>query len=322
MATMTNGHRASTVAATLPLAGGLRPVRSMPRDVARVLSEPGLPALLSLRPWRTEVAVVIGYLVATRIFALSAAKIGIEVGPLPLFLTDLALLALAALAVIRRPGRLLFWASSGTGAGATGFAVWILCAIAVAYFIIAFPDYRLFAVRDLATFGYSLFFPLTYFAIRDRTCAVRTTRYFVYAGVVLAILLLLQAGAGINLGFGIEQRTLLGRSVDFLGDDDFGGVLAFSLAGLLAYLLLERGRRLFNLIAAFLCFIALAEAGTRSAFAGFVLGGIATFLLLARRYRFGFVIFAAMLAGAMILVAFLPDSFPGRPRCTSSISRS
>jgi len=220
-------------------------------------------------------------------------------------------LALVALALIRRPTRLLFWATLGTQAGEVGFAVWMLCAVSVVYFILAFPDYRIFAVRDLAIFGYSMFYPLTYFAISNRTWAVRATRYFVYAGLATATLLVVEAVTGINGPISLGNRVVLGTVATFVGDDDLGGAVAFSLAGLMAYLLLERRRKRFHLAAAALCFMALAEAGTRSAFVGFVLAAIATFLLVSHRYRFGFVVFATLLAGVLTLGAALPNALPG-----------
>jgi O-antigen ligase len=311
MATMTPNPSAFAAPTALPQAPGMRPAGAMSRAAAVARHEPRLRALLSLRPWRTDVVIIIAYLVVTRIGSLAAAKVGVEIGPVPLFLTDMTLIGLLVIAAFRRPARLLFWASSGTQAGAAGFAIWILCWLAVVYFLIAFPLYHIYAVRDLAIFEYSLFFPLTYFAIPNRNWAVRVTRYFVYAGVVSAGLILIQAGTGIEVGIGKAQRVVLGTVVHFVGDDDFGGVVAFSLAGLASYLLFERRRKRIHLAAAVLCFLALAEAGTRSAFVGFVLAGIVTFLLVANRYRLGFVIFAAALAGALILGAMLPNSIPG-----------
>jgi O-antigen ligase len=273
--------------------------------------EHSLRALLRIRPWRTDVAIVIAYIVVTRIGSLAAAKVGIQIGPVPLFLTDLTMLALLGLAVIKRPGRLLFWISSGTQAGAIGFAVWMLVALDVVYFLVAFPAYGIFAARDFAIFAYSMFFPLTYWVISNRTWAVRATRYFVYAGVVLGVLMLIQAGTGIDLGFGILRRRVFGIAIDYVGNDDFGGILAFSLVGLAAYLLLERSRRTFHLAAAVVCFVALAATGTRSAFVGAALAGVLMFLLLSNRYRLGFTIFASALAAALILGATLPTSLPG-----------
>jgi O-antigen ligase len=312
MATKTPNSSAFAARAAISQGPLMRsPDRAAARGIAVARYEPPLRALLSLRPWRTEIVIVIAYLVVTRVWALSAAKIGIQIGQIPLFLTDLTLLALLGSAVIRRPGRLLFWASSGTGAEAPGFAVWILCGLSVAYFVIAFPVYHIYAMRDFAILEYSLFFPLTYFAISDRTWAIRVSRYFVYAGVLLAILMLFQTATGIDFGFGVGGRTVFGRTIDFLGGGDLGGVLAFSLMALTAYLLFERRRRPLHLAAAILCFLALAATGTRAAFVGVALAGVVTFLLASNRYRFAFLLFVAILTGAMLLGATVPDAFPG-----------
>jgi len=308
---MTPNPSAFAAATALSQAPERRPSKTKPRSGSVVRDEPRLRALLSLRPWRTEIVIVIAYLVVTRIGSLAAAKIGVQVGPVSLFLTDMTLIAMFVIAVLRRPARLLFWVSSGTQAGASGFAIWILCWLAVIYFVIAFPSYHIYAVRDLAIFEYSLFFPLTYFAIPNRIWAVRVARYFVYAGIVSAAIILIEAGTGIPMGIGGGRRFVLGTVADFIGSDDFGAVVAFSLAGLSGYLLFERRRKRFHLAVAVLCFMALAEAATRSAFVGLVLAGFTTFLLVTHRYRVSLVIFAAALAGMSIVVAKVPNLIPG-----------
>jgi len=285
--------------------------RATPRGTAFGYYEPSLRELLSLRGWRAETIVIIAYLVVTRIGSLAAAKVGVQVGPVPLFLTDLTLVFLFVMIALRSPGRLLFWVSSGTQAGAEGFAIWVLCWLAVVYFLVAFPSYHIYAVRDLAIFEYSLFFPLTYFAIPNRTWAIRVARYFVYAGVVLGTLLLSQLIVGVDLGFSGESRIAFGRQLEFEGYGDLGGVLAFSLVALVAYLLCERNRRGLHLAAAILCFVALAATGTRSAFVGVVLACALTFMVIASRGRFVFMLFAAVLGGLMVLGATVPDAFPG-----------
>jgi O-antigen ligase len=285
--------------------------RVLPPAAAVARYEPRLQELLSLRPWRTEMVVIIAYLLVTRIGSLGAAKVGIQVGPVPLFLTDMTLISLFVIVALRYPGRLLFWASSGTQAGVAGFAIWILCWLAVVYFLVAFPVYHIYAVRDLAIFEYSLFFPLTYLAIPSRTWAVRLSRYFVYAGVVLGMLLLIQITTGVNLGFSGEMRIAFGRTLNFEGGGDLGGALAFSLVALVAYFLCERHRRRLHFAAAMVCFIALAASGTRSAFVGVLLAGTVTFMLTAPRGRFTFMSFAAILGGLIALGATVPDSFPG-----------
>jgi len=291
-----------------PHSAGLRP-----RALRRPASVAGerLRDLLSLRPLRIDFLIVIAYIVVTRIFELSAAKVGIQAGPVPIFLTDMVLFALLAVSLVKRPVKILFWVSSGSGAQARGRAVWILAAVAVMYFIVAFQDYRMFAFRDLAIFGYAVFFPLVYWTISSRALAVRATRYFVYSGVILAILALTQSLTGVNLGIAVGGRTVFGQIVGFLGSDDTAGVAAMSLAGLSAYLLLERRRRAFHAACATLCFLALVQSGSRSALFGFALAGLVTFILVAHRYRLAFLLFAGVLAGAIALAPILPPDLPG-----------
>jgi O-antigen ligase len=269
--------------------------------------------MLSLRPFRLEILLIIGYVVATRLFSLSAAKVGINLGPVPLFLTDLTLLALIGLAMLRRPGKLMFWLSSGRGATAAGVALWLLCGISVVYFILAFPVYKVMAVRDLAIFCYSLFFPLTYFAISNRGWAIRVTRYCVYSGVILAVMVLAQKMTGIDLGLGELSRNINGSWVSYVGGDDYGAITASAMMGLIAYLLLERDYRRFHAIGAFVCLLALAANGARSAVVGAAVAGAVCFALLSTRYRiiFGFV--CAVLVFVVLAGATLPETVPGAP---------
>ncbi len=270
-----------------------------------------LRQLLSLRPVRIEMLVLIGYIVATRIFSLTAAKVGIQIGPVPLFLTDFTVLGLLAIAAIRRPGRLLLWFSSGRGATGAGVAVWLLCAAAVVYFLFAFPVYKILAVRDLAIFGYSLFFPLSYFAISNRTWAVRLTRYCVYSGSVLAVIMLLQWVTGSTLWLGELKRNINGAWVAYVGGDDYGAITASSMMGLLAYLLLERDFRRFHLIAMILCLMALATNGARSAVVGAALCGAVLFMVMSTRHRILLAVTSSILIFAIAAGTFLPQTIPG-----------
>lgn len=267
--------------------------------------------MLSLRPFRLEILIIIGYLVATRLFSLSAAKIGINLGPVPLFLTDLTLLALIGLAMRRRPGTLMYWFSSGRGATAAGVALWMLCGVSVIYFIIAFPIYKVMAVRDLAIFCYSLFFPLTYFAIGNRGWAIRVTRYCVYSGVVLAVMILAQKMTGIDLGLGELSRNINGSWIAYVGGDDYGAITSSAMMGLIGYLILDRDYRRFHAIGAFVCLIALAANGARSAVVGAAVAGGICFLLLSTRYRIIFGVICATLIFVVLAGSTLPETIPG-----------
>ncbi len=284
-----------------------------PVQRGRIRQPSRMRKILSLRPFRLEILLIIGYLVATRLFSLSAAKIGINLGPLPLFLTDLTLFALIGLALLRRPGKLMFWLSSGRGATTAGVALWLLCGISVIYFIIAFPVYKVMAVRDLAIFCYSLFFPLTYFAIGNRGWAIRVTRYCVYSGLVLAVMILVQKMTGLDMGLGELSRNINGSWVAYVGGDDYGAITASAMMGLIAYLMLERDYRRFHAIGAFVCLLALAANGARSAVVGAAVAGAVSFVLLSTRYR---IIFGAICAALIFVVlagATLPDTIPGAP---------
>jgi O-antigen ligase len=271
----------------------------------------GLRSQLSLKPRRIDILLIVGYLVVTRIGSLSAAKWGVEIGPVPLYLTDITLISLLLVSMVKRPGQVLYWGTAGQEAGVAGRATWMLCVAGIVYFAFAFPTYRLFAVRDLAIFIYSMFFPLTYFAVNSRLWAQRVTRYFVYAGIVLALLMLIQAASGFDLGFGTISRTVLDREIVYMGNDDYGGILGASTMGLIAFALLERERRTFHLLAAAVCFIAMALTGTRSAMVGVAVAAFVTFMLLSHRYRLAFTLVAIAFAGALLAGAALPETIPG-----------
>jgi O-antigen ligase len=268
-------------------------------------------ALLSLRPFRLEMLILIGYIVVTRIFSLTAAKVGITIWTVPLFLTDLTLLALLTIALVTRPGRLLFWISSGRGATGAGTALWILCAASIVYFLFAFPIYKIMAARDLAIFCYCLFFPLTFFAVNNRAWAVRITRYCVYSGAALAVLMLLQRATGSELWLGQLWRNINGTWVAYVGGDDYGAITASSMMGLLAYAIVEKEYRAFHLVSIILCLLALAANGARSAVVSAALTGAVIFLVLSGRYRRIFLVFCAMLVGAIFAGATLPETVPG-----------
>src|ERR1700687_4249512 len=166
--------RQQTSAARLPEALYATPV--VPAS-----SRDSMAGVLGLRGMTLELWLILAYIVVMGVGDLRAAKLGIYIGPVPIFLTDITLLLLLTVSLVRWPSRILYWLSEGVGAGPVGRVVWILCIAATIYFALAFSEYGLYAVRDLAVFGYSLFFPLTCFAIRDRRDAVRLLRYFTYS---------------------------------------------------------------------------------------------------------------------------------------------
>jgi O-antigen ligase len=268
---------------------------------------PAKAAEWSFRRAPTELKIIVAFVIVTRIGYMPATKIGVQLGPMPLFLTDLTLLLLLAITLFKNPIKLLSWATAGTGAGMVGASVWLLWLLAFSYFAFAFGEYKIFAVRDLAIFGYSIFFPLTYFAVRSRTDAVAVCRAFIYSGLVLALILLAEVVTGVNTGFlNHSARLVFGKYVSFIGDDDVGAISTFSMVGLLAYTLLDERGKLLKLTGALLCMVALAATTTRSATLGAVLALGMTFLVADRGYK----IAAGLLIAGLALIVIVANTHP------------
>jgi O-antigen ligase len=267
--------------------------------------------LLSLKNCSAEHILVIAWVVSTRVFTADAAKFGVHVGSVPLFWTDFVLLGLLALTLAKRPARLLVWFSSGTGAGSLGRPVWLLVIAAIVYFEAAFPEHGIFAARDLAIFGYSLFYPLTYWTLRSRFDAVRLARYFVYAGVIPAAVAIFDLASGAHFLLIAGARSVFSNTlVNTIGGGDFGGICAFSLAGLIAYAAVERPSRTAHLCLAAVSLLGLVAATTRSATLGFV-AAVALSALLQGRFRLwvGAAAVIAVLAG--LLAMLYPHDYAG-----------
>jgi len=272
-------------------------------------SRNSVAGVLGLRAMTLELWLILAYLVAMGVGDLGAAKLSIHIGPTPIFLTDITLLLLLAVSLVRWPSRVLYWLSEGVGTGPVGRVVWILCIVATIYFVLAFSEYGLYAVRDLAVFGYSLFFPLTCFAIRDRRDAVRLLRYLTYSGVVLALLLLFQIASGVDVGmFNKTTRFILGHAVPEIGGSVFN---VFSLVALFAYVTFERKLNRFHLLCALACFFALAAETSRGCVTGVALAGGLTFLRAKPRYRIRYALFAGFLAVPVVLSPLIPLTIPG-----------
>jgi O-antigen ligase len=142
-----------------------------------------------------------------------------------------------------------------------------------------------YAIRDLAIFGYSIFFPLTYLAIRHRQDAAKIIKYSTYSGVILAAALVIQATTGLQLGLGIAQREVMGQTVSDVGGGDVGGVIAFSGAALLAYIAYNREHRALHTGLLFVCLLALAANTTRAALVGLLLAAALIFVLGELRHK-------------------------------------
>ena len=280
--------------------------------VVPAVSRDPVAVVLGLRGMTLELWLILAYIVVMGVGDLRAAKLGIYIGPAPIFLTDITLLLLFVVSLVRWPSRILYWLSEGVGAGPVGRVVWILCILATVYFVLASSEYGLYAVRDLVIFGYSLFFPLTCFAIRDPRDAVRLLRYLTYAGVILALMLLFQLASGVNLGlFGEGTRFILGRRVPEMGGGEVAGFCVFSLAALLSYVTFERQLHRFHILCAIACFFALAATTCRSGVVGVALASSVTFLCATPKYRIRYALFAGFLAVPVFVSPLIPLTVPG-----------
>jgi O-antigen ligase len=280
-----------------------------------------------VRGMTPELWLILLYIVSATVGDLKLAKLNVHLGPVPIFYTDFALLFLLILSFLRSPARVLYWVSTGTGAAAIGRAAWILCLLAVVYCALAVGQYHLGAVEDLAIFGYCLFFPLTYFAIRDRRDASTLLRCFVYAGVVLALLVVSQYVIGgvrghMALVDGVDasvyKRALaqaphssLALAVLDLRNEDDGAFATFALAALCGFIILEARWRRFHVLCAIACFAALAVSTSRATVVGLALAAGATFICLGRRYRLRYALGVIVCGVAVMGSSALSEKIPG-----------
>jgi O-antigen ligase len=272
----------------------------------------GSSRLLGLRGLPSDFALLLAYLILSRSFIGDEARLGIKIGPIPIFVTDATLVALIAISIRKHAGRLLNWTFSGGGAGAIGRAVWLLFLIALVYFALAFHQYRLLAMRDLAIFGYSLFFPLTYFALTRRVLAAKLVRYFIYAVCVGAALFNFQLFSGVKL-FELVQasKALPGhQEVRHLGAGNLAS-LGCALSGLLAYVAVQRERRGLHACAMLLCAVALALSLDRSSVIGFFLAAGLMFVLGVGRSRVYLTVLAFGLFALVSLSGLVQLPLPG-----------
>ncbi len=272
-----------------------------------------------------ELWLILIYLVVTIIGDLKAGKLGIQLKPVPLFLTDITLILVMVASFVRWPTRLLVWFSEGVGAGPVGRGAWLLCVLGAVYFALAAN--HIDAARDLAIFGYSLFFPLTYFALRDRRDAATVLRCLVYSGVILALLVLAQfaiggvrghmalvegVDPGHNFGGAIGGHPGLNGAILGLTNEDDAAFSVFALAALSAYILCDTSRRWLHVLCATVCFFAMATATSRATMVGLALAFIATLVCAGHGRRRRLVGLAALLALPVILQPVLPRGTPGR----------
>jgi O-antigen ligase len=287
-----------------------------PIEASKRTRRAGLLHLLSLRGLAADTLLVLLYVVLSRSFIGDEAKLGVKIGPLPVFVTDVTLLILIVLNLYKRSGRLLDWVFGGSGAGEAGRAVWALFLMALVYFLLAFRQYTLFALRDMAIFGYSVFFPLTCFALPRRSMAAKLVRYFIYATCVGAALFELQSLSGLKIfnlyeiDLGVVGHDVISR----LSAGNLGADLGAALAGLSVYLVIERQHRLFHAGAIILCLVALFQLLDRTSLLGFAAAAGAIFVLGVGRARVYLTVVGAVLLALLLLSAEGDLPIPGGQR--------
>jgi O-antigen ligase len=274
---------------------------------------------LALRGLPSDTLLIVLYVALSRAFIGNEASLGIKIGPVPLFVTDVTLVVLIAMDLHKRGGRFLNWVFGGGGARAIGRAVWLLFLISVVDFALAFPKYRIMAMRDLAIFGYSIFFPVTYFALKERVQASKLVRYSIYATCLGAVFFNLQTLVGVHLFALYENpKGLPGhQAVGHIGGNNLGAALGPGLAGLFAYLAMQREHRLFHAGAMLLCLAALAQIMDRSAFLGFSMAAGLMFILGVGRSRIYLTALAAGLLAVVLVSAQAELPIPGGARLHS-----
>jgi hypothetical protein len=248
-----------------------------------------------------EIGLILFYILITRLSLGVESRYGIWIGSVPIFPTDVVLVALIAFTYRRRPRWFRRWILSGKGAGSIGRATWCLCVLAIIYFALSFRSYGMFAVRDLAIFGYSAFYPLAYIAIRDRQTALRVMRYFIYGSLILGVPLAITVITGWKLGLPLDTApldTAFGM-FDRIPIGDLGFNLSFSFSAAVAYLLLRPKGKLVSFAVVAVCIVVIAsQLGRTSAIST---AAIAAFSLLFVRRREGFLIALAASIGAIYL---------------------
>jgi len=272
--------------------------RSSGLGKAATLSELGSGGLL-----------VVAYLVLTRIGHLYAAKIGIQIGPVPLFLTEMFILAMGMVALVTRTAPLVVWLVCGGLARGPGFLLWLLFLLSIVQTASAFGDWGILAVRDFAIFGYGVIFALAYIVLDTRDKAAAAMRWFTYAGIILSLLLIGDTVSGAHVLFLREDRIVTEAQVftTSYGGGDVGGIISFSLIALLAYAAVSPERRLFHLAAAAICFYALMVTQTRSAVLGLALGGLYSLFGMRTTQRLSFL---GIAAGALVTFFVVPVLLP------------
>ncbi len=246
---------------------------------------------------------IAGYLIVTRIGGLEAAKIGFQAGPLPLYLTDFLLIFLLLYCLFLRSGKTIVWLIGGRGIGIAGQSIWLLILASVFHTVAAFPAWGILAIRDLAIFSYALFFPLAYFILDTPAKAATLVRIMAYAGAGLAFLLVVDVFTGLHFYFEAGSRVLTDDRVQVASyaSGDEGGMCAFAVCAMLAYLMTERRGRVWYFLLMLVAILGVALPQTRAATIGIAMAAAFALLLVGPGTR----IISLMSAIGLLVLAYL-----------------
>jgi O-antigen ligase len=252
---------------------------------------------------------VVAYLAITRIGHLEAAKIGVQIGPVPLFLTEMFMIGTILVAALTRPAAITCWLTTGGMARAPGLLLWLLFLTSIVYAVAAFDQWGILAIRDLAIFSYGIVFALSYVVIDTREKAAAAMRWFTYSGVILALALIVDTVSGAHLLFLEETRIVTDALIvaQSFGGGDVGGIISFSLIALIAYAVSTGERRGFHLACIAICVYALTIAQTRSAAVGLFLGLLYTAVGMTTTQRMSFI---GVIAAGLIAFTAIPILMP------------
>jgi O-antigen ligase len=208
------------------------------------------------------------YLIATRIGSKPVSTIGIEVGGIPVYFTELFLVVLTITVIFSSWDKFIIWALTANGARLGGAMVWVLVVLSAVYAYLAYPVWKIFAIRDLAIFGYASVFALAFFSLKTKAQARQLLRILIYAGAATGAALVIETLAGTNILVStVEIRVVAetGEAIESRGGGDVGGVVGVSLAGLIVYLVTKRERFGLHALLAVVCLAGLVIGQTRSA---------------------------------------------------------
>jgi O-antigen ligase len=252
---------------------------------------------------------IVLYLAVTRIGHLEAAKLGVQIGPVPLFLTEILVISTLLTAILTRPTAMICWVMTGGLAGICGSLLWLLMAVSILYAGMAIQNWGVLALRDLAVFSYGMMFAIAYILLDSPQKAATAMRWFTYSGVVLAIGLIVDTATGAHLFFSSFVRIMTEERLaeQSFGGGDVGGIVSFSMMAVIAYAITTPRLRTLNIFFAVICFYALVIGQTRSAVFGVAVSSLYCFIGLRTVQR---VTIIAVCVAAVLIVVAIPILMP------------